>query len=52
MLAALHGAKQNRFSLAKYLIKKGADIYTSQKNNTVLEETLVVLESDEEFTIN
>lgn len=51
LLAALHGTKQNRFSLAKYLIDRGANIYISQKNNSPLWETLSVLETDNSQTI-
>lgn len=51
LLAALHGTKANRFSLAFYLIDKGANIYALQKNNTPLQETLYVSPNDEEDTI-
>ena len=50
LLAALHGTKKNRFSLAMFLIDKGADPFAIQKTTSPLEETLVVLDSDDEQT--
>ena len=52
LLAALHGTKANRFSIAIFLIKRGADIFSVQKTTSPFEETLVVLDSDDEQTIN
>jgi len=52
LLAALQGTKQNRFSLAFYLIEKGADIHMVQPGaNSALQETLLVSEQDSENTI-
>lgn len=51
LLAALHGTKANRFSLAMLLLEKGADPFVSQKTTSPLEETLIVLDSDDEQTI-
>lgn len=52
LLAALHGNKQNRFDLANYLIKKGANVFITQKTNSALQKSIVVLGTDEELTIN
>ena len=51
LLAALHGTKKNRFSLAMFLLEKGADPFAVQETTSPLEETLVVLDSDDEQTI-
>jgi len=51
LLAALHGTKKNRFSLAMFLLEKGADPFAVQKTTSPLEETLVVLDSDDKQTI-
>lgn len=51
LLAALHGTKANRFSIAMFLLKKGADAFSIQNTTSPLEETLVVLNSDDEQTI-
>ena len=51
LLAALHGSKANRFSLAMYLIQWGADKYISQASTSPFYETLSVLESDSEQTV-
>lgn len=52
LLAALQGTKQNRFSLAFFLIENGADIHMIQQGvNSALQETLVVSEKDSEETI-
>lgn len=51
LLAALHGSKKNRFSLASKLIEYGADIYALQSNNSVFTETLAVLHDDSAQTI-
>lgn len=51
LLAALHGTKANRFSIAMFLLEKGADPFSVQKTTSPLEETLVVLASDDEQTI-
>lgn len=51
LLAALHGTKANRFSIAMFLLEKGADPFAGQKTTSPLEETLVVLDSDDEETI-
>jgi ankyrin repeat protein len=52
LLAALHGSKQNRFSLAFYLIENGADIHIQQRTNSALQETLFVSENDSEQTVS
>ena len=52
LLAALHGSKENRFSIAMFLLEKGADPFSVQKTTSPLEETLVVLDSDDEQTID
>lgn len=52
LLAALHGSKNNRFSLAMYIIECGADIHLKQDANSAIYETLVVLDSDPEQTID
>ena len=52
LLAALHGSKANRFSLAMYLVQCGADIYISQESTSPFYETLAVLESDNEQTVS
>lgn len=51
LLAALHGRKANRFSIAMFLLEKGADPFSVQKTTSPLEETLLVLDSDNEQTI-
>ena len=51
LFAALHGSKENRFSLAKYIIEQGADIYAVQGEKSTLYETLYVSEDDDEKTI-
>lgn len=51
LLAALHGTKANRFSIAMFLLEKGADPFIVQEATSPLEETLVVLDSDDEQTI-
>lgn len=52
LLAALQGAKQNRYSLAFFLIEKGADIHMVQPGtNSALQETLLVLPEDSEETV-
>lgn len=51
LLAALHGTKANRFSIAMFLLDKGADPFIVQESTSPLEETLVVLDSDDEQTI-
>lgn len=51
LFATLHNSKENRFSLAKYLIEQGADIYAVQGEKTILFETLYVSKNDEEKTI-
>ena len=51
LLAALHGTKANRFSIAMFLLEEGADPFAVQKTTSPLEETLVVLDSDDEQTI-
>ena len=51
LLAALHGTKANRFSIAMFLLEKGADAFSVQQTTSPLEETLVVLDSDDEQTI-
>ena len=51
LLAALHGTKENRFLIAMSLLEKGADPFAVQKTTSPLEETLVVLDSDDEQTI-
>lgn len=51
LLAALHGRKANRFSLAMYLVQCGADIHISQECTSPFYETLSVLESDREQTV-
>ena len=51
LLAALHGTKANRFSIAMFLLEKGADAFSVQKTTSPFEETLVVLDSDDEQTI-
>ena len=52
LLAALHGNKPNRFSLALYLIEHGADInIVSNGNTSVLKEALFVSKEDNEKTI-
>lgn len=51
LLAALHGTKANRFSIAMFLLEKGADPFAVQNTTSPLEETLVVLNSDNAQTI-
>lgn len=51
LLAALHGTKPNRFSLALYLIANGADIEVTLKNNSPIAECLYVSKNDTECTI-
>lgn len=51
LLAALHGTKVNRFSIAMFLLEKGADAFAVQNTTSPLEETLVVLDSDDEQAI-
>lgn len=51
LIASLHGRKQNRFSLAFYLINCGANINITQNSNSAFQETLLVLETDTEETI-
>lgn len=51
LLAALHGTKANRFSIAMLLLEKGADAFAVQNTTSPLEETLVVLDSDNAQTI-
>lgn len=51
LLAALHGTKANRFSIAMFLLEKGADAFAVQNTTSPLEETLVVLDSDNAQTI-
>lgn len=51
LLAALHGTKANRFSLAMYLIDNGARIDVSQNTSSPFYETLSVLDSDTEQTV-
>jgi len=51
LLAALHGTKANRFSIAMFLLEKGADPFAVQNTTSPLEETLVVLDSDNAQTI-
>ena len=51
LLAALHGTKQNRFSLAMYLIENGANIYVTQTVNSAFNESLMVLDTDSDQTI-
>lgn len=51
LLAALHGTKANRFSISMLLLEKGADAFAVQNTTSPLEETLVVLDSDNAQTI-
>ena len=51
LLAALHGTKENRFSLAKYIIEQGGDIYAVQGKKSTLYETLYVSKNDSDKTI-
>ena len=51
LLAALHGTKANRFSIAMLLLNKGADAFAVQNTTSPLEETLIVYDSDNEQTI-
>ena len=51
LLAALHGTKANRFSIAMLLLENGADPFAIQNTTSPLEETLVVLDSDNPQTI-
>ena len=51
LLAALHGGKANRFSIAMFLLEKGTDPFSVQKATTPLEQTLVIFDSDDEMTI-
>ena len=50
LLAALHGTKQNRFSLAFQLIEQGADIHVVLDNNSPIAECLVFSEDDSAST--
>lgn len=52
LLAALHGTKENRFSLAFYLIENGANIHVTLDNNSPVAECLYVSEKDPEETID
>ena len=49
LLATFHGAKQNRFKLAKYLIDNGADIYISQPTSTVIHNCIYISKNDNEY---
>lgn len=52
LLAALQGSKQNRFSLAFFLIENGADIHMVQQGaNSALQEAILVYDQDSEETI-
>lgn len=52
LLASLWGVKNNRFSLAMYLINNGADIYVVQETSTPLQESLAVMDTDTSQTID
>lgn len=53
LLAALHGGKANRFSLAMYVIERGADIHTvSNGNISPFKAALFISEKDDEKTIS
>ena len=51
LLAALHGAKSNRFSLAMFLIENGADPFAVMPTESPFEESILVLDSDNAQTI-
>lgn len=51
LIAALQGTKQNRFSLAFYLIEHGADVHKKQQSNSVFQETLLVSDVDSPETV-
>lgn len=50
LLAALHGTKQNRYSLAFYLIRQGANINIALDNNSPIAECLLFSTDDSEST--
>lgn len=52
LLAALHGTKENRFTLAFYLIENGANIHITLTNNSPFAECLFVSEKDPAETID
>ena len=52
LLAALQGSKQNRFTLAFFLIENGADIHMVQQGaDSALQNALLVYDHDSEETI-
>lgn len=52
LLQVLSGVEKNRFSLAMYLIKNGADIHAvREKYTSVFQETLYISSTDDEETI-
>lgn len=51
LLAALHGKKSNRFSLAMYLIDRGANIHVNQSSTSPFQRSLLILGSDTPETI-
>lgn len=51
LMAALHGTKENRFSLALFLIEQGADIRVTQTANSPFQESLYVSDQDTPKTI-
>ena len=51
LLAALHGTKSNRFSIAMFLLENGADPYAVQIASSPIKKSLIVLDSDNAQTI-
>ncbi len=52
LLAALHGNKANRYALAMHLVESGADIHSSQSTTSALEESVIVLSTDDGYTVS